>query len=242
VKRRQFGLLSAVLQMTVLILAPTFPFASGSDAEFPYVTALRTEIFGGYADPEYPESPPLVTDYYEVYTTFKNPSAENRNLESVYYVLMIVDEFDYSASLEMNTYGNRTVAGFGVKDFRMTWIPKEPGDFTIKSFLISGLEHPQILSDVGILNVTVKEKIVVLGEGESDQRLLVDSIEQSKETVTVFSNYCEVNSYEPRYSANLNVGESFRVKAVDAYFLGIGDDGKAMFRYEANNDEDGCLI
>lgn len=221
----------------------TSAMATTPEDQFPYVTAGKVTIADSYRDARLQDGTILnVTDYYFVYTQFNNHSQEPQFLRNVYYALMIVDQNGVATDVGFNTYGNRTVHGQGFHDFQLNWVPRAPGEYTIRSFLISGFEKPQILSDVATSQMTVKEKIVVLGEGESNYRLRVENINQTENSVHVIETYCVGSSYHREVEATLHVGEYVSIAAVDAYFLGIQDDGRAVFRFESNENEDDCLI
>ena len=89
----------------------------------------------------------------------------------------------------------------------------------------------------------VSEKIDLLGEGESNDRLLVQSINMTDGSVSVIETYCDVSPYHNQIKITMHEGEGVSIAAVDAYFLGI-EAGRAKFRFAANAgwESDDCPI
>lgn len=126
--------------------------------------------------------------------------------------------------------------------FSLPWNPQIAGEYTIRTFLISGLDTPQVLTGVATFNVTVKEKIDKLGEGQENYRLHAESIDSSSNSVKIIYNFCdETPPYIHEATATLYVGDHARINSADAYFLGI-EEGKAVFKFLANGGSDVCLI
>ncbi|MEW6603272.1 MAG: hypothetical protein AB1351_01120 [Thermoproteota archaeon] len=184
------------------------------------------------------------TDYYEIQSNFLNPEDQPKNLSQVYFVSLVVDQYGYTQAVAMNTYGDRTIPAQTYYDFHNPWFPPSPGEYRIRTFLVSGLDPPQILTPVATTHVTVHERIELLGIGESNERIVVQNINLTDNSVDVRETFCVGSSYHDEVEARLQVGEHVSIAAVDVYFLGMEENSKAKFRFEANSsrEEDVCLI
>lgn len=183
------------------------------------------------------------TDYYFIYTRFSNPDEESKTLLQVYYAVLVLDENGYSDTVGLNTYGSHSIIGHGTSSYQLLWFPVAPGEYAIRTFLISGLETPQILSPVATTRVFVNEKIAILAEGERNERVLVQNINLTDQSVHVIETFCVGSSYHDEVEATLHVGEHVSIAAVDVYFIGIEGD-RAVFRFDANSswENDECII
>ncbi|MGI0015903.1 MAG: hypothetical protein ACREBU_20990 [Nitrososphaera sp.] len=212
---------------------------------FPYLTNGQVFISENFRGHKVRDNQSLnVTDYYFIQTNFINDDQETKSFSQVYFVAMVLDQDGIGHYVDLNTYGEKVWSGNESSLFSIPWfLPQLPGEYTIKTFLISGLDTPQVLTRVATLNVTVNEKIDKLGEGESNSRILVQSINITDNSVHVIETFCVGSSYHDEVEAILHVGERVSIAAVDVYFLGI-EGSKAIFRLEANAswESDVCLI
>lgn len=182
------------------------------------------------------------TDYYFIYTEFRNPAEQPVDLVGVHYVVNVIDHEGYSHFVGANLYGNRTISGQANFGFQDAWQPVVPGNYTIIAFLISDWETPQPLSTRASFSVNVDEKIDMLGEGESNNRLEVENINEADNSVTVAYDYCDnIIPYMHSTTATLHPGEFVSINSVDAYLSDIRE-GQAIFRFASNDGTDVCLL
>lgn len=210
---------------------------------FPYLTegiVSISEDFGGFRIQD--KNSLNATDNYFIQAKFGNASEETVYLSKVFYVVSVLDQYGIAHYVDANTYGDQTVEGGSISGYAILWFPQAPGPYTIKAFLVSDWDNPQIVSTSTTFQVRVNEKIDVLEEGERNSRLEVESINPVDGTVSVVYDYCDDNPpYSHRVEASLSPGDHVAINAVDAYFVGIKDD-KAIFRFDANGGEDFCLV
>ncbi|MEP0826801.1 MAG: hypothetical protein HRF40_15120 [Nitrososphaera sp.] len=182
------------------------------------------------------------TDSYIIYSEFRNPAERPVDLEHVFYVVNVIDHEGYSQYVSANNYGNHTVLGRATSGYQLSWKPLVPGNYTIITFLVSNWETPVPLSTTTTFSVNVDEKIDTLREGESNNRLKVESINESNDSVTVVYDYCDdMYPYQHSATATLHPGEYVAINSVDAYLSGIRND-KAIFRFDSNGGSDICLV
>jgi hypothetical protein len=184
------------------------------------------------------------TEEYVVRAKFSNLAEEPKTVSNVYNVVLVLDRNGNGVYLGANTYGSQIVGGGNFSEFVLFWTPVEPGEYTIRTFLISDWERPQIASGLATYQVKVNEKIDKLGEGDSNDRLVVESIDEINNSVNIIYNFCdETFPYSHKAEAVLSVGEYVSSNSVDAHFLGL-EEGKAVFRFEANGGEfpEVCLV
>ncbi|MEP0826026.1 MAG: hypothetical protein HRF40_11120 [Nitrososphaera sp.] len=184
-------------------------------------------------------------NYYEIQSNFLNPEDSPKNLSRVYFVSLVVDQYGYTHEVAMNTYGDRTIPAQNYYDFHNPWFPQAAGEYRIRTFLVSGLDPPQILTPALTAYVTVSERIELLGIGESNERIVVQNINLTDNSVDIRETHCVGSSYHKEVEATLHAGEHVTIGVVDVYFLGIEEENnKAKFRFEANSgmEEDYCLI
>lgn len=233
------GLLLAVLLASIVVL----PIAAWAtvDSGYPYLVDGKSRItkdFEGLKDSGVVQA----TDEYFIHTEFSNPDGQPKDLKSVYYVVNVIDYDRYTHNVDINTYGNRTIEGRAVSNYRIPWVPLVPGNYTIETFLVSNYEVPRALTSVATFQVNVDEKIDALGEGESNNRLRVESINEAENSVTIAYEYCdEVYPYTHGATATLHPGERVAIKSVDAFLSAI-QQGKAVFRFTSNGGTDVCLV
>lgn len=236
-------LIIILLLSSFLCLLPIDTEATIND-DYPSLTDGQVSVSINFSGSRVVDSHSLnATDYYFIHAEFSNLAEETKTILNVFHVVLVVDQNNYTDHVGLGTYGNQTVAGHGSSGFSSFWVPRAPGEYTIRTFLISGLDNPQILSPVATFHVMVKDKIDTLGEGESNDRLLVQSINLTDNSVHVIETFCVGSSYHDEVEATLHIGEHVSIAAVDAYFLGI-EGGKAIFRLEASAswESDYCLI
>jgi len=182
------------------------------------------------------------TDYYYIQAKFSNPSEEIIYLPKVFYVVSVLDQYGIAHYVDANTYGDQILEGGDISGYSIIWFPQVPGPYTVKTFLVSDWDNPQVISTLTTFQVKVNEKIDVLEEGGSNSRLEVESINTADGTVKIVFNYCDENPpYSHRGGASLRPGDYVSINAVDAYFVGMKDD-KAIFRFDANGGSDICLL
>jgi hypothetical protein len=237
----------AVFLLVVLLVASLFAcmtplvIAWAADSGYPYMMEGRGKItteFEGHKE----SSIVNATDYYYIYTEFSNPAEQPKDLVRVFYVVNVIDSYGYPQYVDANNYGNRTVAGHASSGYALLWNPLVPGNYTIKTFLVSSYDAPQALSSVATFHVNVDEKVDTLGEGESNNRLRVESINKADNSVTIAYDYCdEIIPYMHSTKAALHPGEHVSINSVDAYLADIRG-GNATFRFVSNGGSDFCLL
>jgi hypothetical protein len=211
--------------------------------EFPYLMTNAPYISQNFHDTRMLDSQSInATDLYFVETSFRNADQETKSFSEVYFVVMVTDKDGYGESVDIEHYGEKVWSANQSLLFSSWWNPQTPGGYFIKSFLVSDLENPQIITGVRILNVTVVDKIDKLGIGEENYRLHVNSINSSNHSVGIAYTYCdEIEPYMHKTNATLSVGDYASINAADAYLIGIEGD-KAVFKFVANGGSDNCLL
>lgn len=235
-----------LIPIALLTLICSFQASSGTAQEedvFPYLTNGQVYISEDFGGGIVRDSQSLNgTDYYFIQSNFMNSDKENKSFSQVYYVVMVLDQDGIAQLADLHTYGEKAWSGNQSSLFSGFYNPQLPGKYTIKTFLISGLDTPQVLTRVATFNVTVKEKIDKLGESQENYRLHVESIDSSNNSVKIDYNFCdEIRPFIHKANATLYVGDHVSINAADAYFMGL-EDGKAVFKFVANGGSDACLI
>jgi len=183
-----------------------------------------------------------VTDYYFIYTELRNPAEQSVDLVHVYYVVNVIDNEGYSHVVGGNNYGNRTVPSHDTYGYQYPWQPHVPGNYTIITFLVSDWETPRPLSTPTSFGVNVSEKVDMLAEGESNNRLRVENINEADNSITIAYDYCDDTiPYMHSTTATLHTGEHVPINSVDAYLTDI-QENKAIFRFVSNDGTDICLL
>jgi hypothetical protein len=235
--------------LILIILIPSVIICAGIkavfavDDEFPYLTNGQAYISKDFHGIDTRNSQTLnATDHYYIQTIFRNADQETRSFPEVYFVVMVTDQDGYAQFVGMNTYGEKVWSANQSNLFSFQWNPQNPGRYTIKSFLISSVDTPQILTSVETFNVTVVDKVDKLGVGEENYRLHVESIDSSNNSVSIVYSYCdETAPYRHNTNATLYARDYVSINAADAYFMGL-EDGKAVFRFVTNGGIDACLL
>lgn len=219
-------------------LAPSY-----GESSVPYLTERMVSISEDLNGLRIQDKDALnATDYYYIQSKFSNPFEETIYLSKVFYVVSVLDRYGIAHYVDANNYGDQTVESGDISDYAMLWFPQAPGPYTVKTFLVSDWDNPQVISNLTTLQVKVNEKIDELEEGERNNRLEVENINTVDGTVKIVFNYCDENPpYSHRAEASLSRGDHVSINAVDAYFVGIKDD-KAIFRFDANGGDDFCLL
>jgi len=238
-------LIQAALILVVSVCSMQIISSNGQDDSFPYLTSDKVFVSEDPYGNDVVDSQSLkVTNYYYVQTSITNKSPDTKEFPAVYPVVMILDQNDVAQYVGFNNYGGQSWLANRSIVFQVPWfLPQLPGKYTVKTFLISGLENPLVLTRIATLNITVSERIEKLREGQSNERIRVQSINLTDTSVYVTESYCVGSSYHDEVEANLHVGEHVSIAAVDVYFMGIEDE-KAVFELKANSDfeSDGCII
>ncbi|MEO9294204.1 MAG: hypothetical protein ABI347_01225 [Nitrososphaera sp.] len=182
------------------------------------------------------------TDHYFIYSEFRNPAEQPVNLTRVFYVVNVIDDEGYSQFVDGNNYGNHTISSYSTHGYQVHWQPLLPGNYTIITFLVSDWDTPQPLSTATSFRINVGEKVDVLGEGDSNNRLQVESINVVDNTVTIAYDYCDERiPYQHSTTAVLHPGNHVPINSVDAYLTDIRGK-EAVFRFVSNGGTDICLI
>jgi hypothetical protein len=209
--------------------------------DYPYLTegtGTITNDFDGHEESRTVNA----TDYYYIHTEFSNPAVQPKDLAHVFYIVNVIDSDGYSQYVDANNYGNQTVAGLASSKYTLLWNPLVTGKYTIETFLVSSYDAPQPLSSVTTFHVTVDEKVDTLGEGESNNRLRVERINEADNSVTVAYDYCDDTiPYTHSTKTTLHQGEHVSINSVDAYLAEIRG-GNATFRFVSNGGSDICLL
>ena len=241
----RFHVMQLFTIFVILILIGSLGIRQGVAKEdsFPYLTNGQVFISEDFRGHNIRDDQTLNgTDYYYVQSNFINNDTETKSFSQVYFAVMVVDQDDIAHVADLNTYGDQVWSESESSLFSLLWDPQLPGNYTIRTFLISGLDAPQILTSAATLDATVIEKIDKLGEGEANYRLHVDKIDTSNNTVSIVYNFCdERHPYTHKTKATLGVGDHVSINAADAYFLML-EDGKALFKFVSNGGSDICLV
>lgn len=233
------GFLHIVLLAGVVCMLPIAAWASTGG--YPYLTDGKGKITDDF-DGNKESRTVNATDYYFIYVEFNNPVDQPVDLVRVFHVVNVIDHEGYPHYVGANNYGNHTVEGHATSEYSFFWNPLVPGNYTVETFLVSDYEVPRALTSVTTFQVNVDEKIDVLGEGESNNRLQVESINEADNSVTIAYDYCdEVYPYTHSATITLQPGEYVAINSVDAFLAGI-QEGKAIFRFMSNGGSDICLV
>ncbi len=170
------------------------------------------------------------TEFYFINTQVLNDSNEPKTFA---YLTMVLDKDGITQNIQSGNLEvlprQRTDAGAGY----YYWMPEKAGDYVIKVFIWTGLENPEpILDPPNVINVTVKDKIAILSQGERDGGLYVKRINLAAQTVTVSNAVCAPTPVEDERTLHAGAKVEISSYAV-AYFLGFSDNGKAIFKYES---------
>jgi hypothetical protein len=104
----------------------------------------------------------------------------------VFLVVLIIDQDGYAQYADLNTYGGQVLSGRESSYYySLPSNPQIPGAYTIRTFLISNLDSPQILTTVATSHAIIRYKIDKLGEGEENYRLHAESIDSSNNSVKI---------------------------------------------------------
>lgn len=238
---------SALRLISAVLLTVVFSLQTGSGTAqedvFPYLTngqVYVSEDFGGGIVRD--SQSVNATDYYYIQTNFINSDKETKSFSQVYFAVQVTDQDGIAHVADLQTYGEKVWSGNQSSLFSAWWNPQFPGNYTIRTFLISGLDTPQILTNMATVNETVRDKIDKLGAGQENYRLHVESIDSSNNSAQIHYDFCdETRPFIHSTNATLYVGDHVSINAADVYFMGL-EDGKAVFKFVANGGSDACLI
>lgn len=244
-----------ILPLCTLLL-PSFIFftlpiraeaaATNDDDNYPYFTGGIVSISKDVRGSKVVDDQALnVTDYYHIHTDYADAAkAHSKDILFIFYVVLVTDENGYTDFVDAGPYGNITAGIVRWSGYSSSyWVPQTPGEYTVRTFLVSGFDNPQSLSTVATSQVKVKEKIDMLGEGQSNSRLQVENVDLADNSVKISYNFCdESHPYSHRTEATLHLGDHVSINSVNAYLLSIQDDEKAIIKFVANGGSDICLI
>ncbi|MEP0825206.1 MAG: hypothetical protein HRF40_06955, partial [Nitrososphaera sp.] len=217
-------LLVVVCLNLALLVSNTTAAAVDDDGDYPALVngEISIALATSRGTSQIVDNEPIsATKYYEIQSNFLNPEDSPKSLSRVYFVSLVVDRYGYTDEVAMNTYGDRTIPAQDYYDFHNPWFPQAAGEYRIRTFLVSGLDPPQILTSALTAYVTVSERIELLGIGESNERIAVQNINLTDNSVDVSETYCVGSSYHKQVEATLHAGEHVTIGVVDVYFLGI---------------------